>query len=341
MRFLFGGTFTETRLRLPWIVQRAGKAHLMEIVMLKTMVTAASFLLAASVLPGAPVSAAEQPNLLIMGEDADQDTVPRNSRIFNRVLNAITSEMQAEGFKVFDEAAVSLNVTDPGRVRRTDAELITIARRIQDMPIDAIAVFQIYASTERSAFADINDLRLRIPGRLINVQTGQALANYEIAYAPGDLPPLPPNCNRDCVLEHVGDQARRIGADVGAVLARQLDMIAPAGGSETGVSALSSGAPAGSECVGLATAYTLVFRNFDTTEISEIEEYLASFRGYEHHRPLRASGSEASYWYETCTEAARLNRNLRLMVEHMGVEANLRLVGNRIEIDKIRQPRQR
>ena len=308
--------------------------------MMKTFIVAASLLLAASAFTGKQALAAEQPNLLIMGEDADQDSVPRNSRIFNRVLNAITSEMQTEGFKVFDETAVSLNVTNPVRVRRTDAELITIARRIQDAPIDAIAVFQIYASTQKTSFGDIMDLRVRIPGRLINVQTGQALANYEVAYAAGDLPPLPPNCNRDCILEHVGDQARRIGADLGAVLARQLDMIAPArsGGS---IAALSSDVPAARECAGLPTAYTLVFRNFDMAEITDIEEYIASFRGYEHHRPLRVMGTESSYWYETCTEAARLNRNLRIMLEHMGTDARISLVRNRVEIEKIRQQRAR
>ena len=36
--------------------------------------------------------AGEQPNLLVVGEDADQDTVPRGSRIFNRVLAALTSD---------------------------------------------------------------------------------------------------------------------------------------------------------------------------------------------------------------------------------------------------------
>jgi hypothetical protein len=287
-----------------------------------------------------------------MSEDADEDTIPRNSRIFNRVLNAITSEMQAEGFKVFDETAVSMNVTNPGRIRRPDAELITIARRIQDAPIDAIAVFQIYASTQKTSFGDIMDLRVRIPGRLINVQTGQALANYEVAYAAGDLPPLPPNCNRECVLEHVGDQARRIGADLGAVLARQLDLIAPArtrsggggGGGVAGsssIAALSADASDSRECAGLPTAYTLVFRNFDMAEITDIEEYIVSFRGYEHHRPLRVMGTESSYWYETCTEAARLNRNLRIMLEHMGTDARISLVRNRVEIEKIRQQRAR
>jgi hypothetical protein len=307
------------------------------VTMLKSFVT--GLVILAATLSFAPqANAQQQPNLLIMGEDADLDTVARNSRIFNRVLRALEAELQAEGFRVYDETAVSMGVTDPQRVRRTDAELITVARRIQDAPIDAIIVFQIYASTEQNPYAAIMDLRVRIPGRMLNAQTGQALANYEITYGPNDLPPLPPNCSRDCVLEHVGDQARRIAADVGAVLARQLDYLSPA--APAAATALNSDArPEG--CVGLTTAYTLTFRGFDSDEITLIEDYLAAFSGYHHHRPMRAGATESTYWYETCTDTARLNRNLRLMAEHMGVEVRLGMVQNRFEIDKIRPPRSR
>lgn len=280
-------------------------------------------------------SAQQQPNLLIMGEDADQDSVARNSRIFNRVLRALEAELQAEGFQVYDETAVSMGVTDPQRVRRTDAELITIARRIQDTPIDAIIVFQIYASTEKNPFAAIMDLRVRVSGRILNAQTGQALTNYEIAYGPNDLPPLPPGCQRDCVLEHVGDQARRIAADVGVVLARQLDYLSPVAPSAVEP---VEGAAQSQGCVGLTTAYTLTFRNFESSEITLVEDYLASFSGYQHHRPIRAGATESTYWYESCIDPARLNRNLRLMAEHMGVEVRLGMVQNRFEMDKIRVP---
>jgi hypothetical protein len=304
--------------------------------MYKTLLAASALALAAVSFSSSAI-AQQQPNLLIMGEDADQDSVARNSRIFNRVIRALESEFQAEGFRVYDETAVSMSVTDPQRVRRTDAELITIARRIQDAPIDAIVVFQIYASTEKNPFADIMDLRVRIPGRMLNAQTGQALANYEISYGPNDLPPLPPGCSRDCVLEHVGDQARRIAADVGSVLTTHLDYLSPAATSTSTI----SDAPIKVACAGLPTAYTLTFRNFESDEITLIEEYLASFSGYEHHRPTRSGPRESVYWYETCSDSARLNRNLRLMAEHMSVEVRLGMVQNRFEIDKIRAPKTR
>lgn len=297
-----------------------------------------TLMIAISAMGCAPMAVAEQqPNLLIMGEDADQDSVARNSRIFNRVSRALEAEFQAEGFKVFDETAVSLSITDPQRVRRTDAELITIAQRVQNTPIDVIVVFQVYASSEKNAFADIMDLRVRIPGRLLNAKTGQALANYEISYGPNDLPPLPPSCNRDCILEQVGDQAKRIAADVGSVLTVHLDYLSPTA-SSTAQDYTNTATP---RCVGLDTAYTLTFRGFEPEEVSQIEDYLASFSGYQHIRPMQVGTRESTFWYETCSDTARLNYNLHQMTKQMGVEVRLGMVQNRFEVDKLRIPKKR
>ncbi len=307
--------------------------------MFKPFLTGAVIALSAFALSPGTAMAGEQPNILIMGEDADQDTIPRNSRIFNRVLRAMESEMQAMGFRVYDETAVTMGITDPGRVRRTDAEVITVARRVQDVPIDVATVFQIYASAEQNPFADITDLRVRVSGRLLNVPTGQALANYEVSYGPGDLPPLPPQCNRECQLENVGDHAGRIGADVARALAVHLDFLSPTAPATGAV--ITGTAPAPDGCVGMTTAYTIILRNFSADQVTQVEEYLVSFSGYDHHRPMRASGTEATYWYETCSDQARLNRNLRLMTEHMGMTVEMRMVGNRFEIDSLRRPAQR
>ena len=71
--------------------------------------------------------AADGPNILIMGEDADRDTVPRNSRVFKRVLDALSGQLNDEGFNVFDEAAVSLDEgLAQGRVRRTDEQFMRV-----------------------------------------------------------------------------------------------------------------------------------------------------------------------------------------------------------------------
>lgn len=309
----------------------------------------ASMALALTVLgPRNLAQAADQPNLLVVGEDADTDTVPRGSRIFNRVLAELTTDMSELGFKVYDETAVGMDITNPGRVRRVDAELISVAQRIQQPPIDAIVVFQIYSSVQQNAYSDIKELRVRIAGRMIQVQTGKALGNFEVAVGPRGLRPLPVSCNRDCILEHVGNEAKPIAHEVGIVLARKLDELSPTKPKSS--SELTAPAPApvvaattpaaappasASACTGLSTAYTIIVRGFDPDDIGQIERLLMSFQGYEHHRPVRAQTRLSEYWYETCSDQARLERNLRVMLEQMPGQNRLALSGHRFEIQKI------
>ncbi|MGP6089797.1 hypothetical protein [Antarctobacter jejuensis] len=298
-------------------------------------------------LTTAPVQAGDQPNILPVPEDFDLDTVPGNSRVFERVLRVIITEMQNQGFRVYDQTGVIMGFTNPNRVRRSDAELIAIAQRVPNVPIDVLLPIQIYASAEQNPYIqDVVDLRIRVTGRMIHAQSMQALGNFEVSYGPGELPPLPVNCNRDCVLEHVGEEARRIGADVGAALAIKLDVLSPARPQpqpQPPAAAMPAqpampaapAVPYASPCTGLTTAYTLAFSGFAQDEMTRIEEYLVVFKGYDHHRPVRVTMTSADYWYETCSDVARLNRNLRMMVEQLGVNAQISMVGNRFEINKI------
>lgn len=285
-------------------------------------------------------TAGQQPNLLVMGEDGDPDTIPRDSRIFNQVLRSIETELNVRGFRIYDETALSLDVTDTSRVRRSDSEILALARRIPDVPIDAVVLFSIFASTEDNLNADITGLRLRITGRILSLPNGEALANYELGYDPNQLPPLPANCNRECLLEEVGYEARRVGSDVAHVLATHLDHLSPKDETERNVGRLKQDGVE-SQCVGLSSAYTLTFRHFSSSEISRIEEYLVAFQGYEHYRPTRIGTTEAMYWYETCADVERLNRNLRTMVEHMDIEYRMEKIGNTFDLEKIRIPETR
>ncbi|WP_323769251.1 hypothetical protein [Antarctobacter sp.] len=298
----------------------------------------------------APATAGDQPNILPVPEDADLDTVPGNSRVFERVLRAIITETQTMGFRVYDQTGVIMGFTDPDRVRRSDAELIALAQRVPNVPIDVIMPIQIYASADPNPYIpDVVDLRIRVTGRMLHAQTMQSLGNFEVAFGPGagEIPvaSLPRNCGRDCVLEHVGNEAKTIGAEVGRVLAIKLDVLSPASPQPvpmpqqpvvvTPVVPQPPVVMAPTGCTGLTTAYTLAFTGFQPQEMTLIEGYLAGFKGYDHHRPVRVTMTTADYWYETCSDVARLNRNLRLMTEAMGIQARIAMAGNRFEIQKI------
>ncbi|KAA0116674.1 hypothetical protein CIW48_27465 [Methylobacterium sp. P1-11] len=295
-------------------------------------------------LSAAPAQAQAKPNIVVMGEDADEDAVPRGNRIFQRVIAELSETMNLRGYNVYDETAVAMGFTQPNRVRRRDAELIEVARAVSSPPLDVVAIFQIYASASKSAYSDIVRPQVRIPGRLLNVRTGQSLGAFEVAGL--QLPPLPQGCDRECLLERVGAEAKTIAGDVAAALTAKLDgFVAPRRASDAGAPAgdaapaapVAGGGPAagGEGCGGLPTAYTVRLDGFSPQEVQAAEEYMAAFRCYEHHRPVRAGGASAEYWYETRSDSARLTRNLRLMLDHMSAPGQVQFSGNTIVVRRI------
>ena len=276
---------------------------------------------------GAPPSMAiEKPNLLIMGEDADQDSVPRNSRVFRRVLDALTNEIHNEGFDVFDETAISLDDYAQGRVRRTDAEIIDIAKSVKRPPIDIAIIFTIYASARD--FNYTTKIKTRVTGRILAVKSGQRLGNFEVE-SPREWTAAA-NCPRECLLETVGKYSKIIARDVGSVLAEKLVDIYDGDRDDDGVSKAN-----------LANGFSLVFEGFSEDDMLDMEEYIVVFRGYERHRTVYSGRMHHEYWYESSSTATRLNRNLRKMLDHIGISGRVRFSGNEYVVTRISKRKRR
>jgi hypothetical protein len=177
--------------------------------------------------PGVAAPADERARLLIVGQDGDPNATPRSTSNLNRALAALTNEVRKRGFTVYDEGSVGIDITKPGRVYRTDAELISIAQRVPQPPVDAVVAVNIFMNAQPSRVTDLMRPHVRFAWRVIQVQTGKLLNNYELAE--DDLPILPGGCVRDCALDELGKAAQLIARDAANVLAGQLDEQFPAG----------------------------------------------------------------------------------------------------------------
>ncbi len=293
--------------------------------MKKTILLLAGALLLISCASAPSSYAVEKPNILIMGDDADQDTVPRNSRVFRRVLDTLSNELHNEGFDVFDEVAISLDDFAQGRSRRTDAEIIDIAKSVKRPPIDIAVIFQIYASAKEMSYT--TKVKTRVRGRLLMVKSGQRLGNFEV-----DSPRewnAPADCPRECILEVVGKYSKNLARDVGSVLAEQLAEL-----YESGDDAVTGKA-------NLQNGFSLVFEGFSSDDMFDIEEYLVVFSGYKTHRPVYSGRRHHEYWYESSITATRLNRNLRKMMDHLGARGRVAFSGNEFVLTKIESRKRR
>jgi len=268
-------------------------------------------------------SFAGKSSVLVMGEDWDEDTIPRKTQIFERVID----QLQQDGFKVINETMATGSAYVQGRVRRTDAELYKLAKAIKTPPIDAVLTFKIYP--QFNADTTTTWMNALVTGRLLNVSTNESLGNFEVTL-PEDVA-TEPKCNksRTCALKYMGMHARVLGQELGAALSVKLkraSMRGPSGSSTTEKANAEAGLP---------QAYKLTFDNFNTKEFNQLEEYLVAFSGYDTHKVIQSTSRNTVVWYETTSDDARLKRNMRKMLDFMGVQGQVNCVNRTCKVKKI------
>jgi hypothetical protein len=273
-------------------------------------------------------------NLLVMSDDADPDTVPRNNRIFNRVQLQLSEYLNTRGFQVYDETSLALGIAPTSRVRRRDAELIEIARSVST-PVDAMVVYQIYASARRGVTqSGVRYPEIRIAGRVLNVRSGQFIAAFEVGGF--QLPALPSPCGAECLLETVGTHSRVLATDLGAAIAQKLEGFArQPGTAEVSKDGGVVAGPVGDGCNNLPTDYVIQLREFTASEVDRIEGEFVRWGCYRSHRATTVTATSADYFYSTSADSARLTRNFRLMMELVGLNGQVTFAGNRVTVTKV------
>lgn len=269
------------------------------------------------------------PNVLVMTEDADPDTVPRNSRVQRNILSGMQDKMIQRGYRVFDEASVGIegvtNMTVQGRSRRPRDELIMVARSA-NQPIDVIVNYEVFASVDKRDFASF--ARLRIEGELLNAQSGLLMGSFEVT-SPQTFR-LPVECPRECLLEALSEEGRDLGRSLADVLADKLnDFFGAHGGGAVGAgggTGVVGGTGGGG--VGFERTYTLRFDECSPMTRMDFEPYLVIFEGYLNHRPGVCQGESCQMQYTSTIQPGKLQRNLEKMLLHANHPGRVYVEGN-------------
>lgn len=269
------------------------------------------------------VQAANNANILVIGNDANSGSVPRDNRVFNQVIGALANKMHDNNFDVYDETVITLDGFDQHRINRTDAEIIDIARSIKRPPIDIAVIFSIYVNTTTKGYT--TKVSSRIEGRLLNVQTGRRLGNFEVSN--GHPWNVPSKCNIDCILENATDKSRVMANDLGTALAEKLAWITDGGDSHLGLDRPGTNH--------LNTGYSLIFDSFSAEDFSNIEEYLVVFSGYDSYRPTEIRYTRTEIWYKSSIGTAKLLRNIKKMLAELNLKATVNFSGNTFTVKKI------
>ena len=268
-------------------------------------------------------AAGGKPNIVVVGADGDPASVRHDSRILSRAYVALSDQLHEAGFDVFD--AVDLLPQRADRTRRSDRDILNAARTAKRPPLDIVVIFSAYTKARENDYGTW--LGARVAGRMLNVRTGQLLATFELASP--RLRRAPSACARPCLIEIAGREAQILARDMGAALAEKLIWVsAPTPVRKPPVMPKRT-------LAAVPNGYALVLDGFTPEDVMGIEEYLVVFRDYARHRPVRASARHHEFWYESGAKSGRLYRNLKKMLDHMGLRGRVDFAGNVFTIAKI------
>ena len=267
-----------------------------------------------------PASAANGPNLLIMGEDANKDSIARGNAAFNRVMNAFENEFVDNGYRVYDETVLTLENFQQGRVHRTDAEIIDIAKSNEEKRIDIAVIFTIYPNFKK--LSHVVKSKPRVEARLLNVRSGRNLGNFEIVAFTRNLST---KCNRVCVIEDIGSQAKEIAQDVGAVLVERLK-------NYTGSSRISNHSFAQKSKGKMTSEYTVIINGFKRETVRDMEEMLLALRGYVGSQTISSSIKNVKYTYETKESTIALVGSIEHILDSLDLKGIVQFSGDTITV---------
>lgn len=153
--------------------------------------------------------------VVLVPDDTMPGAAPRDSRTAAAALAAFRTELEKAGIAVQDGRGVALLNEQQENARRSDAEIVQLARRqAQAGAFDAVVLFTALVSADFTLQAQNPYLR----GRAAVLRATDARNAGTFEWASPVRTTVPYACDRACVLETVVAEAPVVGTNVGANL---------------------------------------------------------------------------------------------------------------------------
>lgn len=299
-------------------------------------------------------------NVLVVQEDWDEDSLIRNNRIQNAVLNTLNQTLHApayqsvlqrygiSGMDVYDETSLTLDFYQQDRQRRRDEELISIGRTINNPEMDVLVPYTIYARAVTDPYTQIVKLQMSLNYRALNIRDGRWMGGDNLDIDTAGVPftgcatgingtPADPHCVKEFVSQYGEQLARNAGNKLAIQLAGQLGRAygaaptsAPAAGAadtNTAVTGETMAYQAVQGCGNIPTTFQVQWIGFEQRQINAIEEYMNFWKCSLDTDLVDSDFSQVTFAYKTRADKARVIRNIRLMLELLGQVAEPRTEG--------------
>lgn len=258
-------------------------------------------------------------NVIIMVQDTNENSLPRNHQVVKRLINQVSDELTSQGISVYDETAITL---DDFNIKgaKTKAELIDFARSIHQVSLDYVVVLGIDALVKKTNYGQ--KISTSVYGQTIKVHSGNVMGNFNVAGAK-----LNANneCERYCLNNKLSDSLSAASGEVSAEISSDLAII----------NTSRTVTPKRKRSISISQDYALILNGFTAQNMTDIEDYLVMFSGYQGLHLSAVTHSFAEICYQSTIPEAKLNRNLKRMLKELNIRALINQEGNSVTINKI------
>lgn len=218
-----------------------------------------------------PVFAHEAPmRLVVVGEDSDNDSVPRSNEIYKRVVSQLQESLIREKITVIDEDMIAVKLGFSFESRRDKQELLQtlmIANETTDATVQSRLgmIFAIFPNIHDMGFT--RKVTVRVRAQIYDLKTLSALSSFEVESPDAvTVPKKESMCNRLCVEEAVGEVSVGLARELGAVLHKKLEIVVQDGQNAGDLSGTAAGGTAAGDST-LESVYTIKFISMRNTDI--------------------------------------------------------------------------
>ncbi len=296
-------------------------------------------------------------NVLVTQEDWDGDSLPRNNRIQIAVLNTLNQTLHSpayqsqlkkygiSGMDVYDESALTVDFYGADRVRRSDEELISLARTINNPEMDVIVPYTFYARAVTDPYTNIVKLQMSLNYRAMSVRDSRWLGGDNLDIDTAGVPftgcaaglngtAADPHCVREFVATNgeklARNAANKLAIQLAGTLGRTLGGSASAGSAGDNNAAISGGSNGTVQldgCGNIPTTFKIEYIGFEPSQMNNIEAQMNTWKCALDTDMTDSDFSQITFSYKTRADKARVMRNIRLMLELMGQVAEPRTEG--------------
>ncbi len=249
-------------------------------------------------------------NIVIAIQDDGAGSIAHTNNAVVRLANNLSGELSAGGANVYDLGA-EFDYSGP----RNRAMLMDMARSYQRAPIDYIVLLS--ATSLTRSLDHTTQITGRVSSETVNVNTGRYLGSYA---SQGSKINVSPSCRNSCINDTL---SRSLNTTVGELASAILSALPSRQASQPPSHPISG-----------SSEFALIFDGFTPQNMSDIEEYLVIFSGYEGMRLVNNRHTYTEISYNASISRSKLSRNLYRTLHELGINGTVSITGNTVRVNK-------